>query len=109
MKVKGAAFERRVVAFLRQVGIPADRSYGAGRKDDRGDIDGLPRWVIECKAHKALDLAAWMDEAQREQACAGTDYAAVIAKRRNRPAESAYVILDLATFCRLITEMEGQR
>lgn len=92
-KRKGSAFERDVVAFFRDAGHPhVERSYGAGRPDDRGDIDGLPRWVLELKACKALDLAGWSDEAERERLAAGCDFAAVVAKRRGKPTGAAYVM-----------------
>lgn len=41
-KRKGSAFERDVVACLRENGFPyAGRSYGAGWPEDVGDVDGL--------------------------------------------------------------------
>jgi len=109
MKARGSAFERDVAQFLREHGHRfVERAYGAGRSDDRGDLDGLPGWVLECKAHKTLDLAGWMAEAERERTCGRQPFAAVIAKRRGKPTSDAYVVLDLATFARLLTEMDSQ-
>jgi len=107
MKARGSQFERDVAQFLREHGHPfVERAYGAGRSDDRGDLDGLPRWVVEVKACRAIDLAGWMDEAKREQGNAGSDYAAVVAKRRTRPVADAYVVLTLADWSRLVGEVE---
>jgi len=68
MKARGSAFERDVAQYLRDHGHRyVERAYGAGRSDDRGDLDGLPRWTVEVKACRALDLAGWCDEAKRQQ------------------------------------------
>jgi Holliday junction resolvase len=45
---RGSSFERDIVAFLQAHGFPyAERSYGAGRPADVGDVDGLPGFVID--------------------------------------------------------------
>jgi Holliday junction resolvase len=105
MKVKGATFERAVVDYLKSAGFPfAERHYGAGRPDDVGDVDGIVGWTVECKAHKALALAVWTDEAERERVNGRQPYAAVVAKRRNRPTADAYVVIPLSTFAALLAE-----
>jgi hypothetical protein len=105
MKAKGSAFERDVVAYLKANGHPyAERHYGAGRPEDVGDIDGIPGWTVECKAHKALALAGWTDEAERERVNGRQPFAAVIAKRRNKPTADAYVIVSLEQFARLLAD-----
>ena len=97
MKARGSQFERDVARYLAAHGHPyAERAYGAGRSDDRGDIDGMPGWVVECKAHKAMALAGWVDEAVREAANAGGAVPVVVAKRRGRPTGDAYVVMRLA-------------
>jgi len=108
MKARGSQFERDEAGYLRDHGHRyVERAYGAGRPDDAGDLDGLPRWTVEVKACRALDLAGWMDEARREQGHAGTEYTAVVAKRRNRPVADAYVVLPLADWARLVGEMDS--
>lgn len=107
MKAKGSAFEREVVRVLRQHGHPhAARAYGAGRREDVGDVVGLTGFVVEAKAHRALDLARWADEAAREAANAGpAAVPVVVAKRRGRPAEDAYALLRLADLADLAAEL----
>lgn len=106
-KVKGDRFERDVVDYLRQNGFPyAERTLGAGRPDDRGDIDGLVSWTIECKNRKAFDLAGWSAEAAAEAVNARRHNWAVVVKRRNRPTSDAYVVLDLAAFAELVADDE---
>jgi Holliday junction resolvase len=99
-KHRGSAFEREVVEVLRANGHPyAKRAYGAGKPKDTGDIDGVRGYAIECKAHRAMALAAWMDEAIAEAANAGPGVVpVVVAKRRGKPTSEAYVILRLADF-----------
>jgi len=109
MKARGSAFERDVAQFLRDNDHRyVERAYGAGRPDDAGDLDGLPRWTVEVKACRALDLAGWVDEARREQHNAGSAYAAVVAKRRGKAVEHAYVVLTLAAWARLVGETESE-
>jgi len=105
MKAKGSAFERAVCDYLRANGHPyAERHYGAGRPEDVGDIDGIPGWTLECKNCKALDLAGWSNEAEHERQHGRQRFAAVIAKRRNKPTADAYVVLSLDTFARLLAD-----
>ena len=105
MKAKGSAFERAVCDYLRGHGHPyAERHYGAGRPADVGDVDGIVGWTLEVKNHKALDLAGWSNEAEHERQHGRQRFAAVIAKRRGKPTDAAYVILSLATFAELLAE-----
>ena len=62
-KAKGDRAERAVVEVLRAAGIPADRAYGAGRRPDHGDIDGLPGRYIQVRYRKEIRAAAWWQEA----------------------------------------------
>jgi Holliday junction resolvase len=109
-KRRGDQWERDVVEFLQAAGLAkAERAYGAGRQDDRGDIAGVQDWVLECKNHKAMDLAGWMAEALVEQANAGTRFTAVVIKRRNKPAKDGYVVMSLEQLAGLIQELQQGR
>jgi hypothetical protein len=56
-KRKGDRAELEVQALLREaLGVPARRKLGAGRRDDIGDIDGVPNTVIQVVDWK--DIAA---------------------------------------------------
>jgi hypothetical protein len=47
-KRKGDKAELEVQGLLRELlGVPARRKLGAGRRDDVGDIDGVPNTVIQ--------------------------------------------------------------
>ena len=106
-KAKGSQFERDVAKFLAENGFPyAERRYGAGNTQDKGDINGLPGLVIECKNHKSLNLPQWLREAETERGHAKADYGIVVAKRRGKGASDAYVVMDLASFARLWLERD---
>ena len=106
-KRKGDTFERAVVAYLRSHGFPgAARAYGAGRPDGIGDIADVPGFVIECKAHRTLDLAVFMDQAVRE-AGSRSVVPVVVAKRRGQDTGNAYVVLRLSDFARIALDREG--
>ena len=47
---KGATAERAVVAYLRSLGVPADRTSRGADVHGVGDIDGVPGVVVEVKA-----------------------------------------------------------
>jgi Holliday junction resolvase len=101
---KGSHFERDVVAYFQNHGFPfVERAYGAGRPDDRGDIDGLEHWTLECKNHARLALAEWCDEAEAERLNGRRRHWAVIFKRRRKPIANTYVLMDLETFAHLVS------
>ena len=103
-KRKGSQFERDVVRYLQAHGFPdAERAYGAGRPEDVGDIAGVPGVTVECKATKSIDLAGFVDEAERERLNARQPYGVAVVKRRGRSAADSYVVCNLATFARLVT------
>ncbi len=111
-KAKGDAFERAVVDYLQTHGHRyAQRAFGAGRRDDQGDVLGLPGVVLQVKNHRRLELAAWVDQAEEQRARARADLAVVVAKRRGKPAADSYVVLSLGAFARLLAELDqdGQR
>ena len=56
-KRKGPAFEGQVVSYLREHGFPQAERRVMGGSRDRGDVAGVPGWVLELKATRALDLA----------------------------------------------------
>lgn len=100
--LRGDAFERAVVEYLNACDIEADRLYGAGRRDDQGDVvlwDHLELYV-DCKAHKALELGAWLSALRIKAGL--TRVPLVVAKRRQHRPEDAFVITDLRGLVRLL-------
>lgn len=102
-KAKGTAWETAICRLLVAEGFEhAERRALAGTSD-RGDISGIPGWVIEAKNCKAMGLATWVDEAAIEQANDGAEFSAVWHHRRGKasPADG-YVTMTGATFVRLL-------
>lgn len=100
-KERGSAYERLVVAYLRSRGFDVERTYGAGRQDDRGDVRGLTDTVLELKDLQRIDLSTIVDEAKRERDNANVSLAVAVIKRRNRNVSESYVVLPLADFATL--------
>lgn len=103
---KGATFEQDTADYL-AAALGDDRierrvKHGT---NDRGDIAGLRihgrRVVVECKNHKRMELAEWVDEAETERGNDDADYGIVIHKRRGcgkAKFGGNYVTMTLETF-----------
>jgi hypothetical protein len=83
-KRKGDKAELEVQTMLRdQLGVPARRALGAGRKDDIGDITGIPDTTIQVANYASLDRAVRekLPELERQQANARATHAALFCRR----------------------------
>ena len=84
-KRKGDKAELEVQAMLREnLGVPARRALGAGRKDDIGDITGIPNTTIQVANYQniALAIRAKPLECEQQQARAGTTLGATFIRLR---------------------------
>lgn len=84
-KRKGDAAERELAHLLTdRLGINVRRKLGAGRKDDEGDLEGLPDWTIEAKnyADLARGINVGLKDLEREQTNAGTTFGVCFVRRR---------------------------
>jgi len=103
-KIKGSAFEREIVTYLRTWWPDSERTR-AGWVDDRGDIDGVVGVTFECKNHKKLELAGWVDELTVEMQHANTTVGAVVHKRRGvTDPGQYYASMPLSVFVHLLKE-----
>ena len=108
-KQKGSAYERLIVDYLRNQGFNVDRTR-AGWADDRGDVHGIQHpvlgsFTVECKNHKAMELAGWLAELDREVAANGGGLGAVVHKKRgDATGENQYATLPLWMLVQLLTE-----
>jgi hypothetical protein len=102
-KAKGTAFESAIVRYLIEEGFTQVERRALSGTSDRGDIAGIPGWVLEAKNCKRAELAGWLDEAAIEQANDGAEFSAVWHHRVGRAHPSAgYVTMTGATFVRLL-------
>lgn len=107
---KGATFEQDTADYL-AAALGDDRierrvKHGT---NDRGDIAGLRihgrRVVVECKNHKRMELAEWVDEAETERGNDDADYGIVVHKRRGcgkAKFGGNYVTMTLETFAAIV-------
>lgn len=85
LKRKGDRAELEVQGLIRDLlGYPARRALGAGRKDDIGDIHGVPDTVIQVAAWADLDRAVRekLPDLERQQGRAGCTFAGLFVRRR---------------------------
>lgn len=84
-KNKGDIAEREIAGILADLtGWPVRRKLGAGRKDDEGDLEGIPDTVIQV-ANWANVLAAVRTkpvEAEQQRHNAGATFAATLIRMR---------------------------
>jgi hypothetical protein len=101
VKARGARFEQDVCDWLATHGFPhAERRHLRGNHD-RGDVAGVPSWVLEIKNVASVTLGAFVDEAAREAANDGAEhYAAVIRRRGQTDTGQSYVVMPLHVFAR---------
>jgi hypothetical protein len=103
-KRKGTAWESAVVQFLRENGVPHAERRALNGNTDRGDVAGIPGVVIECKNERAVALASYADETEKERANDGAAVGVAWIKRRGKTSPGAgYVLLDGHTLIRLLT------
>lgn len=105
-KAKGSQFERDVVAYLVGAGYPAERRYGAGQQQDKGDIRGVPHFALECKNLKSITLSSIMDETEVERRHAKERFGAAVIKRRGKNVSQAYVVMTLENWVSLLKYLD---
>lgn len=103
-KRKGDRAEIEVQGILRDLlGLPVRRALGAGRKDDHGDIHGLPQTVIQVANYASVAdaIREKLPESERQREVAGATFAATFVRRRG----GGYVVcMTPEQFCTLWRE-----
>lgn len=102
-KAKGDKAELEVQGLLRDLlGVPARRALGAGRRDDIGDITGVPDTTIQVANFSdiATALRLKVDTCTDQQARAGATFGATFVRRRGGTYLVAMTPEQFATFWR---------
>jgi len=71
---------------------------------DTGDIHAPPV-VLECKSVAKIDLAGFVDQAEREAKNAGLPVGVAVVKRRGKGVAAGYVVMSMETFARVLAYM----
>jgi hypothetical protein len=108
-KAKGDRYEREAAELLTRLSPwVVERTYGAGRNGDVGDLRGLPRTVVQVKAWSNLAAAirAGLDGAEVQRYNARELYGVAMIRRpkvRGRCDGDQWVVcMSPATFVRLL-------
>lgn len=99
---KGPLFEKQVVEYEQLGGFPDAHRRLMGGSNDRGDVGGVPRVVQELKNRATIELSTAVKEAEKEAKNANALFWAVVFKRRQKPVENSYVIMDLEQWVRIL-------
>lgn len=102
-KIKGSAWERAVVNYLSDY-FPAIERRMAGSNVDKGDLQGIPFTVIECKDTTQQRYAEWLDHLDEQMENANAFRGVVIHKRKGKPTSEAYAVMPLLLWAELMKE-----
>lgn len=75
---------------------------------DVGDLHAWP-FVLEAKAEKEFRLPAYVAQANKEARHAGYPYGVAVVKAPRKNIRDAYVVMDLATFARVLADIRSAR
>lgn len=78
-KQKGTLAESAVADYLKSTWETVERRVLSG-KNDKGDIAGIPKIVIEVKNQKSYKFSEWLRETKIEQINAEADYGVLVVK-----------------------------
>ena len=100
-KAKGDAAEREIAKILAaELGIDVVRKLGAGRKDDTGDLYGLPLVTAQVKSFADVTRAIreGLADLEVQQANAGTPYGVLFVRR---PRGRWIAVQSVEQWCRM--------
>lgn len=98
---RGTAFESTCRDYLQRWFPHCERAPLWGAKD-KGDLLGIPGFVIQCRNTKTIDLAGAIDDARAQADNNGRGLPVAIIKRRRKNVGQSYVVMELADWARLI-------
>ncbi|MFJ6019759.1 hypothetical protein ACIQFP_10460 [Nocardiopsis alba] len=104
-KRRGTAWESDIVRYLRDQGHDDARRVAQTGRLDIGDIHVGPV-VIEAKNTRTIDLAGFVDQAEREAGHTALPYGVAVVKRRGKNAAHGYAVMSLAAFSQVIAELK---
>ena len=104
-KAKGTRWEVAVATFLREAGFIEVYRMAQTGEFDAGGLGGISEVAFECRDRNRLTLAENVDDANSRAINKKAKYGVTVMKRRGRKAADGYVVMDLATFARLLADL----
>jgi hypothetical protein len=96
---KGSETERMVAKYLREQGWPqADRRLREGRRDDQGDIDGVPLVTIQVKNVEANRYQEWVTDTLEQRENAGNPLCLLVRRVPRKPVEQWEALMPSSYF-----------
>lgn len=99
----GTKFESATAKFFASV-WPSIARIGS-RDYSAGDLEGVPSFVLECKAETTWGKARvekWIDQAEASRKRTGKPWKALIVRRKYHPMRKAHVIMDAGEFREMV-------
>lgn len=104
-KAKGRAWENAIVEYLDSQDIEGVERRRLAGINDKGDIAGIKKVMIEAKGERSWKIPEWMREVDREtlnaKALIGVCWAKIMGKAK---AQDGVVIMRPATFLTLLRQ-----
>lgn len=79
---KGAETERMAAKYLRAWWPEADRRLREGRRDDQGDLDGVPFTCVQVKYVARHDLQAWVRATLKQRDTKGCPFCLLVVRKK---------------------------
>lgn len=98
----GTKFESACRDFIQTWGFPHCERAPLWGGHDRGDLLGIPGFVIQCRNTARLDLAGAIDDAKTQAANNGSGRPVAIIRRRGTSVAGAYVVMELCDWLEVI-------
>jgi hypothetical protein len=110
-KQKGTLAETALAEYLKQTWPGVERRALNGA-NDKGDIAGVPGFVVEVKNQRSYRIAEWLKETEEERLNAGEPNSILVVKP-NRVGTSKvgswWAVLEVDQIVSLISELERLR
>ncbi len=83
---KGAETERMVAKYLaREAFAAAERRLKEGRRDDQGDIDGVPHTTVQVKYVAQPAVQSWITDTLKQRNNARNPFCLLVVRRKGKP------------------------
>ena len=106
-KAKGYAGEREYVEAAIEAGFSgAGRNGSVYGSKDRGDIHGIPGWVIQVKNVAVLKIPEYMKDAEEQARNAGVKLFCLAFKLKGKHMREGVTVLPNRTWFQLVREAE---